>query len=133
MCQEKEGESIRMMYFTKTHEWVKVEGDMAKVGITDHAQEKMSDIVYVELPDVETPLKKEERFMAVESVKAASDIYAPASGVVTKVNESLSEGPEVINESPEQEGWLIVMKLDNPDELQSLLTREAYAALLSAK
>jgi len=112
--------------FTKTHEWVKVDGNLVVVGISNHAQEKLGDVVYVDLPQVGKTVKKGEAFMSVESVKAASDIYAPVSGKVVEVNEKLSNQPELINKDAEGEGWLVKIEMTNPDELSDLLDEEAY-------
>ncbi|HBT39956.1 MAG: Glycine cleavage system H protein [Thermotoga sp. 50_1627] len=115
-----------MKKFTKTHEWVKVDGNLVVVGISNHAQEKLGDVVYVDLPQVGKTVKKGEAFMSVESVKAASDIYAPVSGKVVEVNEKLSNQPELINKDAEGEGWLVKIEMTNPDELSDLLDEEAY-------
>jgi len=112
--------------FVKTHEWVKVDGKLAVVGISNHAQEKLGDVVYVDLPQVGKVVKKGEVFMSVESVKAASDIYAPVSGKIVEVNEKLSNQPELINKDAEGEGWLVKIEMTNPDELSDLLDEEAY-------
>jgi len=112
--------------FAKTHEWVKVDGKLAVVGISNHAQEKLGDVVYVDLPQVGKVVKKGEVFMSVESVKAASDIYAPVSGKIVEVNEKLSNQPELINKDAEGEGWLVKIEMTNPDELSDLLDEEAY-------
>ncbi|MDI6863885.1 MAG: glycine cleavage system protein GcvH, partial [Pseudothermotoga sp.] len=106
-----------MKKFAKTHEWVKVDGKLAVVGISNHAQEKLGDVVYVDLPQVGKVVKKGEVFMSVESVKAASDIYAPVSGKIVEVNEKLSNQPELINKDAEGEGWLVKIEMTNPDEL----------------
>ncbi|AJC73400.1 glycine cleavage system protein H [Pseudothermotoga hypogea DSM 11164 = NBRC 106472] len=115
-----------MKKFAKTHEWVKVDGKLAVVGISNHAQEKLGDVVYVDLPQVGKVVKKGEVFMSVESVKAASDIYAPVSGKIVEVNEKLSNQPELINKDAEGEGWLVKIEMTNPDELSDLLDEEAY-------
>lgn len=115
-----------MKKFVKTHEWVKVDGKLAVVGISNHAQEKLGDVVYVDLPQVGKVVKKGEVFMSVESVKAASDIYAPVSGKIVEVNEKLSNQPELINKDAEGEGWLVKIEMTNPDELSDLLDEEAY-------
>lgn len=115
-----------MMKFAKTHEWVKVEGKIAIVGISNHAQEKLGDVVYVDLPQVGKVVKKGEVFMSVESVKAASDIYAPVSGKIVEVNQKLSNQPELINKDAEGEGWLVKIEMSDAGELADLLDREAY-------
>lgn len=115
-----------MMKFAKTHEWVKVEGKIAVVGISNHAQEKLGDVVYVDLPQVGKVVKKGEAFMSVESVKAASDIYAPISGKIVEVNQKLSNQPELINKDAEGEGWLVKIEMSDAEELADLLDNEAY-------
>jgi glycine cleavage system H protein len=112
--------------FAKTHEWVKVDGNLAMVGISNHAQEKLGDVVYVDLPQVGKVVKKNEAFMSVESVKAASDIYAPVSGKIVEVNEKLSNQPELINKDAEGEGWLVKIEMSDPSELSDLLDEESY-------
>jgi len=112
--------------FAKTHEWVKVDGNLAIVGISNHAQEKLGDVVYVDLPQVGKVVKKAEAFMSVESVKAASDIYAPVSGKIVEVNEKLSNQPELINKDAEGEGWLVKIEMSDPNELSDLLDEESY-------
>lgn len=115
-----------MKKFAKTHEWVKVDGNLAVVGISNHAQEKLGDVVYVDLPQVGKVVKKAEAFMSVESVKAASDIYAPVSGKIVEVNEKLSNQPELINKDAEGEGWLVKIEMSDPNELSDLLDEESY-------
>jgi glycine cleavage system H protein len=115
-----------MKRFAKTHEWVKVDGNLAVVGISNHAQEKLGDVVYVDLPQVGKVVKKAEAFMSVESVKAASDIYAPVSGKIVEVNEKLSNQPELINKDAEGEGWLVKIEMSDPNELSDLLDEESY-------
>ena len=119
------------MYFTDEHEWLKVEGDVATVGITNHAQEQLGDLVFVELPDVGTKLEQGDDGVVVESVKAASDVYAPASGDVVEVNDALSGDASIVNSGAESEGWLYKMKLSNPDELGELLDADGYQKLIS--
>jgi len=118
-----------MKRFAKTHEWVKVDGNLAVVGISNHAQEKLGDVVYVDLPQVGKVVKKNEAFMSVESVKAASDIYAPVSGKIVEVNEKLSNQPELINKDAEGEGWLVKIEMSDPSELSDLLDEESYRRL----
>ncbi|MGB9789019.1 glycine cleavage system protein GcvH [Thermotoga caldifontis] len=115
-----------MKKFAKTHEWVEVNGNLAVVGISNHAQEKLGDVVYVDLPQVGKVVKKGEAFMSVESVKAASDIYAPVSGKIVEVNEKLSNQPELLNKDAEGEGWLVKIEMSDPAELSDLLDEEAY-------
>ncbi len=113
--------------YTKEHEWVRTEGDgSVVVGITDFAQESLGDVVYVELPQEGATVTKNEPFGVVESVKAVSDLYAPVSGTVTEVNDSLVDSPEVINEDPYGDAWMIKVELNNPDDLNDLLTAEEY-------
>lgn len=112
--------------FTKEHEWVKLEGDIAVVGITDYAQKELGDVVYVELPEVGNTYEKDEACSNIESVKAVSDIYAPVSGEITGVNEALEDKPEIVNKDPYGDGWLFKLKLENPDELEELMNAEAY-------
>ena len=115
--------------YTKSHEWVSDnENGTITVGITDHAQELLGDLVFVELPEVGKELDTEEACAVVESVKAASDIYAPVAGEVTEVNEALEDQPELINSDPYGEGWLFKMKVADPDSLESLLSADDYAA-----
>lgn len=111
--------------YTKTHEWVKVEGNKAKIGITYHAQEQLNDIVYVELPEVGTEVSKGDSLAVVESVKAASDVYAPVSGKVVAVNSALEDSPELLNEDP-YGNWMVEIELSNPAELDELLGPEEY-------
>ncbi len=115
--------------YTENDEWILVEGDTAKVGLTDYAQDQLSDIVYVDFGDVEkgSTLTQGEAFASVESVKAASDVYAPASGQVLALNEALEDTPEIINSDPYGEGWLVEIKLSDPAELEKLMDADAYA------
>ncbi len=118
--------------YTETHEWISWDGKTAIVGITDHAQKEISDIVFIELPKAGRAAKAKESVMVIESVKAAFDIYAPVSGQITRVNEKLKDKPETVNASPFQDGWLYEMSLSNPAELDILLTESQYKALSSA-
>lgn len=114
--------------YTKSHEWVRDNGDgTVTVGITDHAQELLGDIVFVELPELDTEYGADDATGVLESVKAASDMFAPLTGEVTAVNEALDDAPEVVNTDPYGEGWIFIMKLDSMDDLGELLTPEAYA------
>lgn len=117
------------IFYTKEHEWIRIDGTSAAVGISAYAAEQLGDITYVELPDADEDIVKGETFCSVESVKAASDIYGPMSGVVSAVNEELMETPELINESPEDEGWIITMEITEED-FEGLLTAEEYDAYL---
>ncbi|MGH8116062.1 MAG: glycine cleavage system protein GcvH [Rhodanobacteraceae bacterium] len=117
--------------FQKSHEWVRLEdGGRVRVGISDHAQGLLGDLVYVELPKVGDHVEAGSGCAVVESVKAASDIYAPVSGEVTEVNEALADKPETVNEDAFGDGWLFAVKLDNPDELDALLAPDDYAELV---
>jgi glycine cleavage system H protein len=114
------------LYFTKEHEWVRVEGDVATVGISDHAQEALGDIVFAEVPDAGRNVAKGDDAAVVESVKAASDVYAPVSGEVVEGNGSLGEDPSLINRDPEGEGWFFKLKLSDPSELEGLMSEAEY-------
>ena len=118
------------MQFTKDHEWVEVTGDTALVGITAYAANALGDVVFVEVPEVGKTLKKGDSFAVVESVKAASDVYAPVSGEVVEANTELSNSPDVVNASPEGAGWIAKLKLADVAELDQLMTRDAYEAYL---
>ena len=115
--------------FSKTHEWVNLEGQTATIGITDHAQSEISDVVFVELPRVGATVRQFEPACVVESVKAAFDIYAPMSGVVVKVNDALRVNPEFVNQSPYENGWLFQIDVSSARELDSLMTEEQYQGL----
>jgi glycine cleavage system H protein len=119
--------------YTKEHEWVRVEGDVGTVGITDYAQQELGDIVYVDLPKVGSAATRGQTFGSVESVKAVSDIYAPVSGEVLEINEALATGPEKINEDPHGEAWLVKIKLSAPDEIKQLLSPEDYQKYVEAE
>jgi len=112
--------------YTKTHEWLKVKGNKATVGITDHAQGELTDIVYVELPAVGKTVKKGEELCVVESVKSVSEIYAPVSGKVTNVNKKLDDSPETINKSPYEDGWLVELEIKDKSEINGLLDASSY-------
>ena len=116
--------------YTKDHEWCRVQGGRAVVGITDHAQDQLGDIVYVELPEVGDLVKKGESFGVVESTKAVSELFAPVSGKVLEVNDPLGESPEMINQDPYEEGWMIKVEMSSPGELGELLDATAYQAYL---
>lgn len=113
-------------YFTDEHEWIDLEGDTATVGITDFAQGQLGDIVFVELPDVGTMVEKGKDAAVVESVKAASDVYAPLSGEVVEVNDNLEEDPALVNSSPEEDGWFFKMTVSDKSELDGLMDDKAY-------
>jgi glycine cleavage system H protein len=112
--------------YTKEHEWVLVEGKVVTVGITDHAQEQLGDIVFVELPAVGDQVTKDEAMGVVESVKAVSDVYAPVSGRVVEVNDDLPESTEMVNEDPYGDGWMVKIEVSDPTDLDDLLTAEEY-------
>ena len=114
------------MYFTREHEWIRVEGDSATVGISDHAQEALGDIVFAEVPEAGKQLSKGAEAAVVESVKAASDVYAPVSGEVTEGNSAVADDPALVNSDPEGEGWFFKLKLSNPGELDGLMDEAAY-------
>ena len=117
--------------YTQEHEWVKVEDDKVRVGITDFAQNELGDIVFVELPEVGDTVTINEPFGSVESVKTVSELYSPVSGTVVEINEALSDSPEFVNESPYENAWMIVVELSNEAEVEALLTAEAYEELIS--
>ncbi len=119
--------------YTKEHEWIHVHGDGATVGITDHAQEALGDIVYVDLPAVGATCKAEASFGTVESVKAVSELYAPASGEVTETNESLKDAPEVLNSDPHGKGWLIKIRMTKPEELKNFMNAEEYTHYVASE
>ena len=120
--------------YASTHEWVRLEDDgTAYVGITDHAQDAMGDLVYVELPEVGQQLQATDEAGVVESVKAASDIYAPVSGEIVGINEALEETPELVNQDPYGDGWLFRIRLDNKDELEQLLSADDYREKLDSE
>ncbi|MAV03850.1 MAG: glycine cleavage system protein GcvH [Candidatus Poseidoniaceae archaeon] len=117
-------------YYTKEHEWIRVEGDEVVIGITDHAQDALTDIVYIELPDAGEMCEEMGEFAIVESVKSASPIFAPLAGEITAVNEALDDAPELMNQDPYGEGWIIRMKLDDPSAVSTLMTAADYRAEL---
>jgi glycine cleavage system H protein len=117
--------------YTKDHEWIRLDGDVATVGITEHAQSQLGDIVYVELPEIGRKVEKGGDAAVVESVKAASDVYAPASGEVVAVNQALDGAPGSINEEAEGKGWFFRLKLSAPDELNELMTDQQYKEFLA--
>ena len=119
--------------YNESHEWVRQENDIATIGITDYAQSEIQDIVYVELPEVGTQLTHKTEFGVIESVKAAFDLYAPVSGEVIEVNESLLDAPEQVNESPYDDGWFLKIKMTDPSELDNLLDAESYQAHIEAE
>ncbi len=118
------------LLYTKDHEWVRLEDGRARVGITEHAQKSLGDIVYVELPPMGKTVKKGERTATVESVKAVGEVFAPLSGKVVEVNETVTKSPDLINKDPYGQGWLFVLEISDRGEIGSLLTPEAYEELL---
>lgn len=118
--------------YAKSHEWVRVANGIATVGITDHAQHELTDVVFVELPSVGRVVKASEACAVVESVKTASDIYAPVSGEIVAVNKAVSDNPALVNTAPFADGWFLQVKLSNPGELDQLLTPDAYRAQIGA-
>jgi len=112
--------------YTKTHEWVKQDGDVVTFGVTDYAQQLLGDLVFVELPDIDADLVKEDECCVLESVKAAADVYAPVAGVVVEINEALADKPELINQSPYDEGWIAKIEITDPEALKDLLSDEDY-------
>jgi glycine cleavage system H protein len=119
--------------YTKEHEWVRVEGDLGVVGITDHAQHELGDIVYVDLPKVGASVELGKSLGSVESVKAVSDIYSPISGEVVAVNDILSQSPEKLNQDPHGDAWLVKVRMSAPDQLKTLLTAADYQAYVGAE
>jgi glycine cleavage system H protein len=119
------------LLYTKEHEWIRVDGDVATVGITAYAAGELGDVVFVELPAVGAQTKQMEPFGTIEAVKAVSDLFAPVSGQVVEVNEALSDKPEVVNSDPYGEGWMIKIKMADKSELNNLLSPEAYQAQIS--
>ena len=119
--------------YLKSHEWAKREGDVIVVGISDHAQDALGDVVYVELPEVDAQCQAGDEIAVVESVKAASDIYAPVGGTVVEVNAKLEDSPELVNEAPYTDGWFFKIKASDPAAVEGLLTAEQYQALCEAE
>ncbi len=125
------GDEVRSnLKYTDSHEWLKIDDKIAKVGITDHAQSELTDIVFVELPQVGKEVKKGEELCVVESVKSVTEIYSPVSGKVANINQSLEDAPETINESPYDEGWLVEIEIIDESEFNTLLDAEAYKRMI---
>ncbi len=116
--------------YTKDHEWISVDGNIGTVGITDHAQGELGDVVFVELPAAGTAVSQHKSFGTIEAVKAVSDLYAPASGSITEVNTALAKTPDLVNKDPYGKGWMVKIRLSDPKELVSLLNAAAYTALV---
>jgi glycine cleavage system H protein len=121
------------LYFTESHEWIRVEGDTATVGITDFAQGQLGDVVFVEVPAAGTQLQKGKEAAVVESVKAASDVYSPVSGEVSEGNQALVDDPSLVNSAPEGEGWFFKLRLSNPGEIEGLMDETAYKAFADSQ
>ena len=119
--------------YTKEHEWVRVDGGIGTIGITDHAQEELGDIVYVDLPKVGTKIEQGKTLGSVESVKAVSDVYSPVTGDVTEINPALAEAPEKLNADPHGEAWLVKVKLSDPGEVDKLMSAADYQAYIGAE
>lgn len=116
--------------YAKTHEWARIEGDVATIGITQHAQEELGDVALVLFPEVGRVLQSGEKFGEIESIKAVSDLYAPVGGEVVAVNESLNDAPETVNDAPYGEGWMLRIKMSRPSDAEALLDHTAYEALV---
>jgi glycine cleavage system H protein len=121
------------LQYSKDHEWIRVEGNIGTIGITDHAQQSLGDVVYVELPKPGETFAAHESFGSVESVKAVSEIFTPVSGVITEVNESQQDEPEKVNNDPYGEGWMIRIRMSNPGEVDSMLTAAEYEDFIRAE
>ncbi len=120
--------------YSQSDEWVRVEGDLATIGISDYAQDQLGDIVYIELPwDTSQSVSHNTKFGDIESVKATSELISPISGTVVQINEALKDQPELINDNPDDEGWMLVVQLSNPEELDSLMNAKEYEAYLEGR
>lgn len=124
---------MAQVYYSKDHEWISVEGDIATIGITNHAQEQLGDIVYVEVPEVGAAVKPGDAIAVVESVKAASEVYAPLSGEVVEANGALADAPETVNDDAEGAAWFFKVRLSDTGELAGLLDRAGYDAVVAAE
>jgi glycine cleavage system H protein len=118
------------VHYSESHEWVKVAGETAKLGITDYAQDQLGDIVFIELPDVGESFEKGAEFGTVESVKAVSELYMPVGGEIVAINDALEDAPELVNNTPFADGWMIEIKLDNTSDLDALMDKDAYLSTL---
>lgn len=118
------------LLYTEDHEWVRVEGDRCRVGITDHAQNELTDIVYAEVPELGRKVRKGEPIGAVESIKTVAEVYAPVSGEIVESNSALEESPQLVNESPYELGWFAVIKIEDPSELDSLMSADRYRSYI---
>jgi glycine cleavage system H protein len=121
------------LHYSKDHEWVRVDGNQAIIGITDYAQNSLGDVVYVELPKAGDKFAANEAFGSVESVKAVSEVFSPVTGVVQQINEALADDPEIVNSDPYNQGWMIRMEMSNPGEVDSLLTAAEYEDFTKAE
>ncbi|MGP4073175.1 glycine cleavage system protein GcvH [Piscibacillus sp. B03] len=119
--------------YSKEHEWVKVEGDKVRIGITEFAQDELGDIVFVELPEVGDELELDEPFGSVESVKTVSELYAPVSGKIVEINEELEDSPELVNESPFEKAWMVVVELSDESQLEDLMDADAYQEMTDSE
>ncbi len=129
----KESDIREGYLYAEEHEWVKVEGDVVTVGVTDYAQRMLTDVVYAELPDVGKEISKDKSFMVLESVKSVSDVYSPLTGTITEVNEELADFPERVNDAPYEEGWLVKVRLSQSSELEELMSAEEYREFLAGE
>ena len=120
------------LHYTKDHEWIRVEGDVAYVGITDHAQKELGDIVYVDIDTLDKDVAQHAIFGTVEAVKTVSDLFSPITGTVLEVNAKLADAPETVNSDPYGDGWMVKISIANPEELKELLNAETYGALVGA-
>ena len=120
------------LFYTKDHEWIRVEGDAAYVGITDHAQHELGDIVYVDIDTLDKDVAQHAVFGTVEAVKTVSDLFSPITGTVLEINPKLADAPETVNSDPYGDGWMVKISIANPEELKGLLTAEAYGELVGA-
>jgi len=118
------------LHYSEDHEWLNVEGDTAKIGISDYAQDQLGDIVFVELPNVGDSFQKGDEFGTVESVKAVSELYIPISGEVTAINNALEDSPELVNTQPYDDGWMIAVKIADPSELDALMSKDDYYKMI---
>jgi glycine cleavage system H protein len=120
-----------MLKFTKDHEWVRIDSDIATIGITDHAQQQLGDLVFVELPQIGQSVEQGSTAAVVESVKAASDVYAPLSGQITEVNQAIVDEPALVNQDPMGKGWFYKVKISSVSQVDTLLTEESYRSLIA--
>ena len=116
--------------YTPEHEWARLDGDVVTVGVTDYAQEQLSDVVYVELPQIGQRVKQMDAFGVLEAVKTVTDLYSPVSGEIIDVNQAIADDPALVNQSPYDEGWMVMIRLDDPSELDGLMDAEGYSALV---